>query len=211
MLETILQATRETLVTVTIASIISIVIGFFAAFTLYNLQSHHNRFIRNCTEIIKNSLNITENIPYLIIILLCVPLIKYLLSYKVSIVIASTLPVTIIASIIFTRELSKHISSIPNDILESIDLYSASKLQLIQHILLPEISKKAIQSVTNILILIIGLSTIVGIVGAGGLGELALDKSLNNFSIRYLLACTLILYSLISIIRFSGRFLESKI
>jgi D-methionine transport system permease protein metI len=86
----------------------------------------------------------------------------------------------------------------------------ASTWQIIFSVLIPEALFEVIQSVTLTLINLIAYSAIVGAVGGGGIGDLAIRYGYYRYDNTTLIITVLLLVVIVQLIQFSGDWLAKK-
>ena len=96
-------------------------------------------------------------------------------------------------------------------VIEAAQAMGASNRQIIVHVLLPESLSSMVLNITVTIINIIGYSAMAGVIGGGGLGDLAIRygyvrnrQDIMNYTI-------ILLILLVQIIQSSGNYISKKV
>ena len=210
MLTIIINAFEETLTMVLISGALTLLFGLPLGFLLYcstNKQFISNKLLHYFLRIPIILLNTT---PYIIITILSIPLLNALTSNHNPITIA-ILPLTIATIPFFSTLIFEAIKQLPVELTEVSKTMGATPWQSITKFYFPEVLPAVIFAIAKTLMQLISYSTIAGLFGAGGIGELIMKKGYYSFEIDYVVACALILTATALFIQFSSRLLAKQI
>lgn len=207
MLHSLLSAFQETLFMVLTAGFLSLLLGLPLGIVLSLAQAK-----RTPTYTFFNSLlHLAESIPYVILMIAMIPLARWCTAntqgFQVGPSMVAILPLTLIALPFFSRFIAQSLNAVPKGLIQAAEAMGASRFQIIQKCLIPESLADIIKGFTQTLIYLVGFSTVAGLLGYGGLGQLAMDKGYNSFDIQYLLGIAILLTAFIQIIQRSGQYL----
>lgn len=206
MFYTLLDALQETLFMVFSASFLTLFLGLPLGLLLTMTNSKHHTVFNTFNALMR----FFGSMPYVILIIAIIPMKRFLMSNTLGLLEQSLFTIFILTSItlpFFIGLITQAFLQVPKGLIENAQAMGASSLQIIQKILIPEALSNIIKSITHMLVHLIGLSTLVGILGYGGLGQLAMDKGYHSFEIQYLLTSVILLTSLVYIIQRSGHYL----
>lgn len=207
MLHLLLNAFQETLFMVFTAGFLSLGLGFPLGVLLFFTQS-----ARKPTYTVFNVLlRFVESIPYVILMIAIFPLAEWSKTHAQNIQIGPSmiaiLPLMLVATPFFSRFIAEAFHEVPTGLIQTAMAMGASRSQIIRKCLIPESLAKIIKGFTQMLVYLVGFSTVAGVLGYGGLGQLAMDKGYHHFEIPYLIGIAIILTLLIQIIQQSGNYL----
>ena len=116
--------------------------------------------------------NITRSIPFLILLILVSPITKLIVgkSYGSS---ATVVPLVIAAAPFIARMVEGSIQEVDKGVIEAAQSMGADNFTIITRVLIVEAKTSLIVGVTIALGTILGYSAMAGIVGGGGLGDIA--------------------------------------
>ena len=103
------------------------------------------------------------------------------------------------------------LKEIDNGIIEAAISMGASEVQIIYKVLLPESISSIISTITTTVISIIGYSSMAGIIGGGGLGDIAITYGYQRYRVDVLIISVLIMIILVQIVQGIGNILSKKL
>ncbi len=202
-------ATYETLYMTIISVIGTFIIGLFLGLVLYltdqgNLWS--NRWINGITAIV---VNVFRAIPFIILILLLFPFTDFLMGTIRG--PKAALPALIIGSAPFYARLVEiALKEVDKGVIEAAKSMGAKTKTIIFKVLLPESKPALVSGLTVTAIALIGYTAMAGVIGAGGLGDLAYMKGFQRRDNDVVFACTVFIVVIVFIFQFIGDFASKK-
>ncbi len=197
----ILKATLETLYMVIVSGLLATLFGIPLGVCLY-LLSKSVKF-RNLYIVLDLIVNVFRSIPFIILVLLLIPVTKNVMGTIIG-PNAAIFNLTI-AAIPFMGRLSENsFNGIPRGIIDSSDSMGLNRSQLILRVLIPETLPEQIGNVTVLLINLVTYTAIAGAVGAGGLGQLAINYGYYRFQWDVVLYAVIVLVSISQVLQFTG-------
>lgn len=102
------------------------------------------------------------------------------------------------------------IREIPFGLIEAAESMGASPLQIIWKVLIPEALPSIIESLTVVIVSLIGASAMAGTIGGGGLGDLAIRYGYQRFQADVMIATIIVLVIIVQLIQFIGSNMAKK-
>ena len=155
-------------------------------------------------------MNIFRSIPFIVLIILLIPFTKFLLGTIRG--ANAALPALIIgAAPFYARMVLIALREIDKGVIEAARSMGAKTSTIIWKVLIPESLPALISGITVTAVALVGYTAMAGIIGAGGLGNLAfLDGFQRNRTDVTLMATVLILV-VVFIIQYIGDFITMKV
>lgn len=203
----VVQATGETLTmvlfTLFFASIIGVTIGLLLFVTRKGsiLENKYLFFLLNFL------INIIRPIPFIIFLVAISPLTRLVMGTTIG-TAAAIFPMTIAASFGIARIVENNLVAIDPGLIEAAKAMGASPVQIIFTVLIPETLGPLILGLTFITVALIDFSAMAGIVGGGGLGDLAMTFGYHRFDASVMFVTVIILIILVQIAQFAGNYLS---
>ena len=119
-------------------------------------------------------INIGRSIPFIILLIILLPFTRLLVGTTLG-TTAAIIPLSIAAMPFVARLTSNALMEIPPGLTETGKAMGATNCQIIMKFYLPEALPTLINGITLTLVTLIGYSAMAGIVGGGGLGNLAIS------------------------------------
>ncbi|MCR5080042.1 MAG: ABC transporter permease [Treponema sp.] len=206
----ILTSLEETFYMVAVSVVIGIVIGTVIGLILYTTRNP--LFIRNkiVNRFVSVIINIIQSVPFLILMVLLLPLSKIIVGTKIG-SDAVLVPLSLAAICFFARLSEASFSDVPKGVIEAFISTGASKIKVIFKILIPEALPSIVRNITVTTVTILGFSAMAGIVGGGGLGDLAYRYGYQRYQSEIMIVCVLILIVLVQVIQLLGEWGVKKV
>jgi len=207
-LSILFTATIETLYMVFIASFLGIVVGLIIGTILFVTSKHQsNHVILN--RFAGFIVNITRSTPFVILMIGIIPFTRWLVGTSIGIN-AAVVPLSITAAAFFARVTENALAEVPAGLIETSRALGMTTWQFIIKVLIPESTPTLIRGATLTIIGLIGYSAMAGVVGGGGLGELAINYGYERFDVIVMLETVIILIVLVQLIQWIGDHLAKQ-
>lgn len=154
--------------------------------------------------------NIVRSIPFLILLILLMPLTRLLVgrSYGTA---ATVVPLTIAAAPFIGRMIESSINEVDHGVIEAAQSMGASTMTIIVRVLLVEARTSILVGVTIALGTILGYSAMAGIVGGGGLGDIAMRYGYYRYEKEIMFVAVVLLVVLVQIFQTLGMKMSVKL
>ncbi len=185
--------TIETLI-MTFESLIAVfVVGLFLGLLLYLTSNSKSAFGRGFYAVVTAIVNIFRAIPFIILIVLLIPFTKFLIGTIIG--VQAAIPALIIsAAPFYARLVEIGLREVDKGVIEAARAMGAKNSTIILKVLIPESLPAIISGLTVTAIALVGSTAMAGVIGAGGLGNLAyLDGFQRNNNTLTFVATVLIL------------------
>lgn len=153
--------------------------------------------------------NTVRSIPFIILMVAIIPFTRLLAGTSIG-TTAAIVPLTIAAIPYTARMVETSIREIPSGLIEAAESMGASPFQIIIKVMIPEALPSVIESMTVVMVSLIGASAMAGTIGGGGLGDLAIRYGYQRFQADVMLATIVVLVILVQAIQFLGNYLSRK-
>lgn len=192
------------------AMIISLIVGGALGLILY-LTSSKLFFKNKITNSIAGFIiNIIRSLPFIILLVLLLPLTKIIVGSNIG-PEAATVPITIAAIAFFARLSEAAFSEVDNGVMEAAISSGASLYLILFDVLIIEAFPSLIRAITVNLVSLIGFSAMAGIVGGGGIGDLAIRYGYYRYETGVMIVTVIILLILVQSIQLIGDALATKL
>ncbi|MGN1385262.1 MAG: methionine ABC transporter permease [Bacillus sp. (in: firmicutes)] len=204
------EATNETLFMTGISVIAVFVFGILLGLVLF-LTSKGNLWENKLVYgIVGAYVNIFRSIPFIILIVLLIPFTK--LVVRTMIGWEAALPALIIGTAPFyARMVEIALREIDKGVIEAAKAMGAKTSTIIWKVLLPESMPAIVSGITVTTIALLGSTAVAGVVGAGGLGNLAYLEGFSRGRNDVTLVATVIILIIVFIVQFIGDRITLKI
>ncbi|SCP97444.1 methionine ABC transporter permease [Anaerobium acetethylicum] len=154
--------------------------------------------------------NIIRSVPFLILLIVLIPLTKAIVgkSYGSS---ATIVPLVIAAAPFIARMVESSIQEVDKGVIEAAQSMGAGLFTIIWKVLLVEARTSLIVGVTIATGTILGYSAMAGVVGGGGLGDIAIRYGYYRYQTDIMLVTIILLIVLVQILQGIGMMLSKKL
>lgn len=207
----IVKSIYETIYMIVLSTIIASIIGVpFGVYLSISKKGgiKENQFLNRIIDLI--IVNITRSIPFVVLIVLLIPLSRVIVgkSYGTT---AFVIPLSIGSAPFVARIIENALNEVNYGLIEAAISMGASTSEIILKVLIPEALPSIINGITLTIISLVGYSAIAGIIGGGGLGNLAVVEGFQRGNYKLMYLSTLLLIILVQIIQFIGTNIVKKI
>ena len=154
-------------------------------------------------KIINVVINLLRSVPFLILMIICLPLSKLIVGTKVG-TIATVPPMVIAAFPLIARMVETSLREVNQGVIEAAKSMGASTWQIVTKVLLPEAIPSLISGATITIGTILGYGAMAGIIGGGGLGKIAINYGYYNFMFIVMWAAVIGLVILVQVFQSLG-------
>ena len=201
-------ATLETLYMTALSGVATFVLGIVLGLALFLTARgglFHNRTVYNVISIV---VNVFRSIPFIILIVLLIPFTKTVVGTILG--ANAALPALIVgAAPFYARLVEIALREVDKGVIEATRSMGARLSTLVFRVLLPESSPALVSGMTVTLIALVSYSAMAGVIGAGGLGNLAYLEGFQRNHGDVTLVATVTILIIVFIIQFCGDVITS--
>ena len=201
-------ATQETLYMTALSGVATFVLGIVLGLALFLTARgglFQNRALYSSISLV---VNIFRSIPFIILIVLLIPFTKAIVGTILG--ANAALPALIVgAAPFYARLVEIALREVDKGVIEATRSMGARLGTLIFRVLLPESSPALVSGITVTLIALVSYSAMAGVIGAGGLGNLAYLEGFQRNHNDVTLVATVTILVIVFIIQFCGDVITS--
>ena len=204
-----LEGIRDTVYMTVVSTLFGYILGLplGIALTLTDKNGlRQNRTIYRTLDVI---INITRSVPFLILLIVVMPLTKLLVgkSYGST---ATIVPLTLAAAPLIGRMVESSLKEVDKGVIEAAVSMGAKTKTIVFKVLIGEARTSLLVGVTIVLGTVLGYSAMAGVVGGGGLGDIAIRYGYQQYKTEYLIVCSLILIIFVQAVQALGNLMYKK-
>lgn len=197
------KALIDTAYMVAVSTVIGVVLGTLVALLLYVTRNRlflPNRAVNAVVGVIVNAI---RSLPFLILMVVLIPVVQLLIGDPYT-PTGGAISLSIAAVPFFARVAESAFSEVDSGLLEAAVSTGATMRQIIVGAVFPQALPSFIRGVVLTIISLIGYSAMVGTIGAGGIGDMAIQYGYNRYETGVLVAIVVILIVLVQLIQWAG-------
>lgn len=153
--------------------------------------------------------NIIRSVPFLILLIVVMPLTKLIVgkSYGVA---ATIVPLVIAAAPFIGRMVESSLKEVDHGVVEAAQSMGAGNITIIWKVLLVEARTSILVGATIAIGTILGYSAMAGVVGGGGLGDIAIRYGYYRYETPIMVITVVLLVGLVQIFQSAGMRISAK-
>lgn len=198
------QACLETALMLGIGLSAAIVIGGPLGVLLFLSQPGQLFANRAVAGVLGWLVNLVRSFPFIILMVSLVPLTRVIVGSTIG-PVAAAVPLSFAAIPYFARLVEQTLREIPRGVVEAAEAMGATPMQIVLKVLLTEARAGLVSSLTLLTISFLSYSAVAGVVGGGGIGDLAIRYGYYRFQTEVMLAMVLLLVVIVQLIQLVGN------
>lgn len=206
LLEGIRDTCYMTLASTFFGYVIGLPLGIFLTLTDKNGLTP-NRVVYRILDVL---INITRSVPFLILLIVVMPLTKMIVgkSYGSS---ATVVPLTIAAAPLIGRMVESSLKEVNAGVIEAAVSMGAKVRTIVWKVLIGEARTSLLVGTTIVLGTVLGYSAMAGVVGGGGLGDIAIRYGYYRYETGVMLVTLVFIIAIVQIMQGIGAFAAKKL
>ena len=149
------------------------------------------------------TVNTIRSFPFIILLVALVPLTRLIAGSSIG-PLAASVPLSIAAVPYFARLVEQTLRDVPRGVIEAAQAMGASELQIVTRVLLVEARSGLVLALTVLAISFLSYSAVAGVVGGGGIGDLAIRYGYYRFETDIMVFTVAVLVALVQVIQLTG-------
>lgn len=197
------QAIGETFLMVGISITAAVLVGLPLGTLLFLCRKGQLLENRIVFSILNVFVNVVRSFPFLLLVVFLIPLTRFIVGTAIG-TLAASVPLAIMAVAYYSRLVEQSLLEVPRGVIEAGTAMGASTLEIIYKFLYVDARSGLLLGLTTSTISFISYSTVVGIVGGGGIGDFAIRYGYQRFETDLMVFTIIIMLIFVQTIQFVG-------
>lgn len=197
------EAVVETLLMVGVSGALTLVLGLPLGVLLHATSTGGITPSRSFNAVVGLVANVVRSLPFLILMIALLPFTRFVVGTTLQWE-AAVVPLTVGAVPFYARLVETAFRDVPSGKVEAAQVMGATRSSVTYHVLLREALPALVSSFTITLIALLGYSAMAGVIGAGGLGALAISYGYQRFDTTVMAACVVVLAVIVVVLQAVG-------
>lgn len=168
----IVRALGETFVMVGLSTTFAVVFGTLLGVLLFVTSSRQLHYNKPVNFLLDNLVNLMRAFPFVILMIAMIPATRAIVGSTIG-PIAASLVLSVSGLFYFARLVEQNLREVPKGVIEAAAAMGAPPLAIVRKVLLNEARAGMVSSITVLAIGLLSYSAAAGMIGGGGLGDLA--------------------------------------
>ncbi|ALO04165.1 ABC transporter permease [Lactiplantibacillus paraplantarum] len=205
-----IQATLETLYMTAVSALVAGILGLGLGVLLVVTQPHGILADGPSYQVLDKLTNLLRSVPFIILLAVISPLTSYLIGTTVG-TTASLVPLVFGIFPFYARQVQNALLDVDQGIVEAAQSMGSSPVAIIFRVYLKEGLPDLIRVSIVTVISLIGLTTMAGAIGAGGLGDIAISIGYARFENDVTFVAMIIILVLVFAVQLFGDWLVRRV
>lgn len=205
----LMQAMEETLIMMSISIFAAVLIGLPLGILLFISRENNNQGTI-LYQILNLLITVIRSFPYLLFVVAMIPVTRFLLGSSFGPIPAS-IPLSIVSIVVYARLVEQVLLDVPEDVGLLARSLGVSTYQYVKEFLLVEARSGLILSLTTTIVSMVSYSTVMGIVGGGGIGDFAIRYGYQRYEYGVMYFSILVMIVAVFSIQLIGNGLAKKV
>ncbi len=154
--------------------------------------------------------NTVRSFPFIILLVALVPFTRVIAGTSIG-PLAASVPLSFAAIPYFARLVDQSLREVPRGVIEAAHAMGASELQIVWRVLIVEARSGLVLALTVLAVSFLSYSAIAGVVGGGGIGDLAIRYGYYRFQTDVMVLTVALLVVLVQSLQFVGNTLARRL
>lgn len=203
------RAVGETVQMVGISLAIAAVLGLVMGVAVYVTRRGGVLANRAVFAVLNVLINTVRPIPFIIFVVAMGPVVMLVVGRTIG-TEAAILPMAIMAAVAFARLVEQALVALDPGVVEAARAMGASRWRVIWSVLIPETLGPLVLAFTFLTVAVIDMSAVVGMIGAGGLGDFAIRHGYQRFNWEVVWVAVALIVVLVQVVQLLGNMLARR-
>ena len=161
-------------------------------------------------QVLTRIVNALRSFPFMILMILLFPLSRFIVGSSIG-TVATMVPLSIAAAPFVARIIETSLKEVDLGVVQAARAMGSTNFQIIVKVLLPEALPSLVSGITLTIINLIGYSAMAGVIGGGGLGDLAIRYGYQRNQPLVMIPAVIIILILVEVIQLVGSKISSNL
>ena len=195
--------TLETLYMVGLSALFTVLLGLPAGILLFVSRPGGVAPLPKTHAVLGALINTGRSLPFIVLLIALIPLTRLIVGTTLGST-AAIVPITLGAFPFFARLAESALDEVDGGRIEAVLSMGGSVRHVIFMVLLPEALPALLAGITLTVVMLIGFSSMAGVIGGGGLGDLAIRYGYQRFNNEVMFGTIALLIGMVQAVQMAG-------
>ncbi|WP_415639833.1 methionine ABC transporter permease [Paenibacillus lupini] len=207
--EEVWQASKDTLTMLGASLLFTIILGLLIGVVLFLTSKRQLLEQPVVYAVLSLVVNVLRSVPFIILMILIMPVTKALTGTTLG-VQGSIPPLVVAAAPFFARLVETSLREVDRGVIEAAQAMGASRWDIVRRVLLLEARPGLLAGITITAVTLVSYTAMSGVIGGGGLGDLALRYGYQRFQTSVMIVTVALLIILVQLLQMAGDHLVRR-
>ena len=205
----LLEGTLATIYMVLASTILAYIFGLPIGVLVTITKEHSILPSKNLNVVLGWIVNIGRSIPFIILLVALMPFTSFVVGTALG-VKAAVVPLVVAATPFVARLIETSLLEVDEGLIEVAHATGSTTGQIVWKVMLPESKPSILLGMSITFITLVGYSAMAGVLGAGGLGDIAIRYGYYRYQTDVMIATIIILVVLVQLVQSLGNFISLR-
>lgn len=206
----LITSLKQTVYMISISMLFGLMVGLVFGTQLFLTRKKSTVTQTIIYNTLSSYVNIVRSFPFLLLVVMLIPVTRVIVGTGFGPKSASV-SLSLVAIAIFARLSEQVLLDVPKSVLSLADSMGVNQWNLVYHFLWLEARSGLVLSATSMLISLVSYSTVMGVVGGGGIGDFAIRYGYQRYEYTVMMMAIVIMIVLVGCIQFLGYKIAKKL
>ncbi|MCL6517244.1 methionine ABC transporter permease [Alicyclobacillus sp.] len=188
---------------VLVGTALSTVIGLPIGVLLVLFSPRHLLANRPVYQVLSLVVNVLRSVPFIILMIALIPFTEWVMGTSIG-TNAAIVPLVVGAAPFYARLAETALREVDPGVIEAAQAMGASTWQIVLRVLLPEARAGILSGIVITAVALVSYSAMAGVIGGGGLGDLAVRYGYDRFQTDVMLVTIVVMMVLVQVMQGVG-------
>ncbi|MEU6998980.1 methionine ABC transporter permease [Nonomuraea sp. NPDC046570] len=210
MLPLLAEASGQTLQMVLWSTLFTILFGLPLGIALVGTDRDGLFPSRALHQVLGLVVNVGRSLPFIVLMIAVIPLTRLIVGTTIG-TMAAVVPLTLGAVPFLARLVETALREVGRDVVQAAQAMGANRTTIVAKVLLPEALSGLIAGLTVTVVALISYSAMAGVIGGGGLGDLAIRYGYQRFETLLMIVTVVVLVVVVQLVQMLGDTLARRL
>ena len=206
-----MEALADTGIMIGFAAVAALMLGLPLGLIIYLGKLPQFSYLKTYSKVFDFFVNMIRSVPFLLLVVMMQPAIRTIYGRATGDPIAASIPLMMIAIALYSRFVEQSFLDMGPEIIETAQAFGADTWQFVRYFLLVETKSSLVIGFTSSVISFLSYSTIMGVVGGGGIGDFAIRYGYQRYENDLMFIAIFWMILLVNSVQYLGLKLAKKI
>lgn len=206
----IVDSLWQTFLMVGLSTLTATVLGTVLGVWLFLTSSRQLYYNRTVNFTLDNLVNLMRAFPFVILMIAMIPATRALIGTTIG-PLAASLVLSVSGLFYFARLVEQNLREVPKGVIEAAISMGATPMEIVRKVLLNEARAGMVSSITVLAIGLLSYSAAAGMIGGGGLGDLAIRYGYYRYQTEVIVFIVAILVLLVAAMQTTGNYIACRL
>ena len=201
--------TMQTLYMVALSTFFSILMGLPLGVLLCVTSAEGLAPNLPVNQVVGRTVNVFRSFPFVILMIAVIPLTRLITGSSIG-TTAAIVPLSIAAAPYVARIIESALKEVDPGTIQAAKVMGSTDFTIMWKVMVPEALPALVAGVTLTIINLIGYSAMAGVIGGGGLGDVAIRYGYHRYQLDVLIGAVIVIIIMVELIQITGTYLANS-